>query len=132
MDNYDSTDFALRSGTTFTGAITFGGSNANISSTNNTDFTISSWGAITLDIDSNNDSTDFFRITQHNKATTLLYINDSGNIGIGTSSPSDKLHVSGNIKSNNILPTASNTYDLGSSSLFWRHLYLNGRIYLEG
>ncbi len=132
LDNYDSTDFALRSGTTFTGAITFGGSNANISSTNNTDFTISSWGAITLDIDSNNDSTDFFRITQHNKATTLLYINDSGNIGIGTSSPSDKLHVSGNIKSNNILPTASNTYDLGSSSLFWRHLYLNGRIYLEG
>lgn len=132
LDNYDSTDFALRSGTTFTGTITFDGSNVNISSINNTDFTISSWGAITLDIDSDNNSTDFFRITQHNKATTLLYINDSGNIGIGTSSPSDKLHVSGNIKSNNILPTASNTYDLGSSSLFWRHLYLNGRIYLEG
>lgn len=60
---------------------------ANIVSQSNPDFTVQSNGSITLDIDANNDSTNYLRVTAHNKAITLTYINENGNVGIGTASP---------------------------------------------
>jgi hypothetical protein len=58
---------------------------------------------------------------------TTMYYND-GNIGIGTTFARGKLEVAGNI-----VPSACNVYDLGSSNLRFRDLYLSGgTIDLEG
>jgi len=40
--------------------------------------------------------------------TASVVINDSGQVGIGTSSPSDKLHVEGDIRVNNAIESAGN------------------------
>jgi hypothetical protein len=50
----------------------------------------------------------------------LMTITPTGNVGIGTSSPSEKLEIAGNVT-----PASSNTYDLGTSSLRWRNIYTN-------
>jgi len=47
----------------------------------------------------------------------------TGNVGIGTTSPAEKLHVIGNIKGRNIYPDADNTYNIGSSTLRWANGY---------
>jgi len=46
---------------------------------------------------------------------------ESGNVGIGTSQPRAQLEVFGSI-----VPSSNLEYDLGSSSLRWRELYLSG------
>jgi hypothetical protein len=61
-------------------------------------------------------------------STSLSYIPSSGNLGIGTGAPRGKLEVNGVV-----IPSACNVYDLGSSTLRWRDLYLSGNtIDLEG
>lgn len=58
--------------------------------------------------------------------STRMFINSAGSVGIGTTSPGEKLEVAGNIKGNHIYPRANNTYDLGVSSSRWRKLFLSG------
>ena len=47
-----------------------------------------------------------------------------GHVNLGNST-TDDIVIGGEIKSN-ILPDATDTYDLGSNSKSWRHLYLDG------
>jgi hypothetical protein len=56
------------------------------------------------------------------------------NVGIGTNAPQSRLHVSGTLSvTGDILPTACNVYDLGSSNYRFRDLYLSGNtIDIEG
>jgi len=55
-----------------------------------------------------------------------IYYN-TGNVGIGSSNPSSKLDISGNVLvRGNITPADNITYDLGSSNNRWRDLYLSG------
>ncbi|OGD82671.1 hypothetical protein A3K36_05640 [Candidatus Collierbacteria bacterium RIFOXYD2_FULL_45_13] len=50
---------------------------------------------------------------------------NTGNFGIGTTNPSEKLNVSGNVKlTGNLLATTDNTQDLGDSTNSWSRLYL--------
>jgi len=57
---------------------------------------------------------------------TIYY--NTGNVGIGTNNPQDKLDVMGNI-----IPSSSNTFDLGTSTKRWKDLYLSGSsINLDG
>ena len=65
-------------------------------------------------------------------ARTLLDIEGGnaiiiGNVGIRTTDPINTFHVVGDSSfTGHILPTNSNTYDLGSSNLRWRDIYLSG------
>ena len=53
--------------------------------------------------------------------TEKLRITSSGNVGIGTTTPSSfKLEIAGSIG-----PTADNTYDLGSATRRWANVYAN-------
>ena len=51
---------------------------------------------------------------------------NSGSVGIGTTSPSYKLHVNGQIGAGDLIPISDNTYTLGSSSppKRWKALYI--------
>ena len=50
---------------------------------------------------------------------TIYY--NTGNVGIGTNNPQDKLDVMGNI-----IPSSSNTFDLGTPTKRWKDLYISG------
>ena len=66
-------------------------------------------------------------------STNVLTIRDGGNVGIGSTLPSEKLDVAGNIRvSGNIIPSVDITYDLGSASKRWKDLYMSGNtIYIN-
>lgn len=66
------------------------------------------WGMLQ---DFNGDGTKNFSITQNfsNTYPTRFFIDATGNAGIGTSSPAEKLEVNGNVKANNFIGTASST-----------------------
>ena len=55
-----------------------------------------------------------------------MLISANGNVGIGTSTPSEMLEVNGHIKCGHVYPRANNTYNLGASSARWKRLYLSG------
>jgi len=59
-----------------------------------------------------------------NTSDEKMRITSSGNVGIGTTSPADKLSVGGNVA-----PSADNTYSLGKSTARWSAVYsANGTI----
>jgi hypothetical protein len=72
-------------------------------------------------------------------STNVLTIRDGGNVGIGSTLPSEKLDVSGNMNiagniriAGNIIPSSDVTYDLGSSNYRWKDLYMSGNtIYIN-
>jgi len=54
----------------------------------------------------------------------VILTNGTGKVGIGTDAPNSPLHVVGNVEvQGHVLPTADDTYDLGSSSKQWRDIY---------
>jgi hypothetical protein len=56
-----------------------------------------------------------------------LKIANGGNVGIGTVSPTSRLHVNGNLMVNgDTLPWINEAYDIGSSSQRFKDLYLSG------
>ncbi|SVB64649.1 uncharacterized protein METZ01_LOCUS217503, partial [marine metagenome] len=64
----------------------------------------------------------------------------TANVGIGTNNPDSSLHVNGTSKfvgnmsmTGHIIPTAANTYDLGSATNTFRHVYVGpGSLYVNG
>ena len=79
--------------------------------------TIESNGGITVVVDVNNNETDrAFTVAQGSTANPLLTVKESGNVGIGTTSPASKLHVEGSAFINNGLlkiqdSSATNYYE---------------------
>ena len=51
-------------------------------------------------------------------ASTSTYLASNGNVGVGNTTPADKLVVAGNI-----MPSGDNSYNLGSASLRWANVY---------
>jgi hypothetical protein len=72
----------------------------------------------------------------NNAAQTTVVVNAAGNMGIGTTAPISgyTLNVQGPMgMTGHLLPTSNITYDLGSSNLRWRDIYLSsGTINLGG
>lgn len=71
---------------------------------NNTALAMYSNNYTSIDIDHNNNSTSkYFLITNDGGINTLFKINENGHIGIGTTSPSVKLHVKGDGSVNDLI-----------------------------
>jgi hypothetical protein len=64
---------------------------------------------------------------------SIFTIMNTGNVGIGTSTPGTLFVVNGTSTMGDILPLASSTYNLGSAALPWKSLYVSSStIYLGG
>ena len=64
--------------------------------------------------------------SQSGNSSNNIYYN-LGNVGIGAATPTEKLHVVGNMKiAGHIVPATDIIYDLGSQNLRFRDLYLSG------
>lgn len=59
-----------------------------------------------------------------------MRISANGNVGIGTSSPSEMLEVNGHIKCGHVYPRANNTYNVGLTGTRFANGYFTQRIYV--
>jgi len=75
-----------------------------------------------------------FRAGNATSTAGIVFDPSTGNVGIGTASPAEKLDVAGNMAiSGNIVPSADDTYSLGSPTNFWESIYVGpGSIYVDG
>lgn len=62
--------------------------------------------------------------------STQMFINSAGNVGIGTTSPVDRLEVAGAITANDIYPRSNNSYSVGYSSRRFSSGYFTQGIYV--
>ena len=81
-----------------------------------------------------NNSNIFSVFKNYNQTVPYLTVASNGCIGIGTVNPQYPLTLNGNAGiTGNIYPTANAIYDLGSSTMRWRDIYLSGNsIDLDG
>ena len=85
------------------------GDNHSTSANLNRIFTDAGGTSLSLGVNANND---------------LLWLDDGGNVGIGTNDPGEVLEVNGNITTTgNIIPTATSTYNLGASDAKWNQVW---------
>ncbi|KKK80828.1 hypothetical protein LCGC14_2819590, partial [marine sediment metagenome] len=93
--------------------------------------TLNSGTTLRYNIDSDDSSTTAKHIfgkdqNDDGAGNELMVIQENGNVGIGTTSPGQKLSVNGVIESfGAILPDADSTRNLGSSSRFWSNLFID-------
>lgn len=62
--------------------------------------------------------------------STQMFINSAGNVGIGTTSPVDRLEVAGAITANDIYPRSNNSYSVGYSSRRFSNGYFTQGVYV--
>ncbi|WAX16900.1 hypothetical protein PD691P3_00015 [Parabacteroides phage PD691P3] len=62
--------------------------------------------------------------------STQMFINSAGNVGIGTTSPVDRLEVAGAITANDIYPRSNNSYSVGYSSRRFLNGYFTQGVYV--
>ena len=62
--------------------------------------------------------------------STRMFINSAGNVGIGTSSPTEKLEVNGHIKCGHVYPRLNNTYNVGLTGTRFANGYFTQGIYV--
>ncbi|MBF0244118.1 MAG: tail fiber domain-containing protein [Planctomycetes bacterium] len=72
----------------------------------------------------NNVTTDAWTLYSYVKSDSIITAKNTGNIGIGVTTPSAKLHIAGNVLfAGNLLPETHNSYDIGRSGLAMRSIY---------
>lgn len=119
-------ELVIQSGSVPTTAVTFSGANADFAGT------VDVTGAVTLD------ST--LDVTGNTDITGTLDVD--GNVTLGASSnlsvssqlimlSGSEISMSGGTITYDVLPTTTNSYDLGSTSLKWKDIYIDGTAYID-